>query len=232
MSQPENQVEEYCGFSDYDKVFLRVLIRNFESKRCAEIGSFIGNGSTQVFIEEKVELVCVDTWRGTVCDEWMTMAAKEVDVFSHFRNNVGDSLGKEVVAIMGESVRVAGFLPDGLFDLVFIDAGHDYRSALNDINAWLPKVKTNGILCGHDCEGRPGDFQEFIDGESSFRHIAKEYDAIVNPTPNPKTSHIHPGVILAVDEIFGGQAKLPIEKVPYTIDSGQKGYATIWWHRT
>jgi hypothetical protein len=35
-------------------------------------------------------------------------------------------------------------------DFVFIDAAHDYVSVQKDINAWLPKMKPNSILAGHD----------------------------------------------------------------------------------
>ena len=48
------------------------------------------------------------------------------------------------------STQAAGFYPDGHFDLVFIDAWHDYRDVRDDIDAWLPKVREGGILAGHD----------------------------------------------------------------------------------
>lgn len=34
--------------------------------------------------------------------------------------------------------------------MIFIDARRDYKSVLNDINLWLPKVKVGGTLSGHD----------------------------------------------------------------------------------
>lgn len=34
--------------------------------------------------------------------------------------------------------------------MIFIDARHDYKSVLNVINLWLPKVKVGGTLSGHD----------------------------------------------------------------------------------
>ena len=37
-----------------------------------------------------------------------------------------------------------------LFDLVFIDALHDYDSTLADIDAWWPRVRAGGVLAGHD----------------------------------------------------------------------------------
>lgn len=35
-------------------------------------------------------------------------------------------------------------------DLVFIDADHRYDHVVEDILAWYPKVKSGGIICGHD----------------------------------------------------------------------------------
>jgi hypothetical protein len=34
--------------------------------------------------------------------------------------------------------------------MVFIDAGHTYQEAKQDILSWMPKVTPGGILSGHD----------------------------------------------------------------------------------
>lgn len=40
--------------------------------------------------------------------------------------------------------------PDGYFDFVYIDACHLYESVIADMRSYLPKLKHDGLLCGHD----------------------------------------------------------------------------------
>ena|SRR3972149_4271881 len=48
------------------------------------------------------------------------------------------------------SLDAAKLFEDNSIDLIFIDADHGYESVCQDIKVWLPKVKSNGILMGHD----------------------------------------------------------------------------------
>ena len=58
------------------------------------------------------------------------------------------------------SSDVAEIVPDGYFDLVFIDADHRYEAVSQDIKTWLPKVRKGGWLSGHDHTKRtPGVVQ-------------------------------------------------------------------------
>jgi len=40
--------------------------------------------------------------------------------------------------------------PNKYFDFVYIDGDHSYESVNNDIKSWLPKIKSNGFIGGHD----------------------------------------------------------------------------------
>ena len=55
------------------------------------------------------------------------------------------------------SVEAAKLFEDGSQDFVFIDGAHDYKSVVEDIKAWYPKVRKGGILSGHDYyQGKSG----------------------------------------------------------------------------
>ena len=41
-------------------------------------------------------------------------------------------------------------VPNNELDYVYIDADHSFEAVLNDIKLWAPKVKTGGLIGGHD----------------------------------------------------------------------------------
>lgn len=95
---------------------------------------------------------CVDTWLGS--EEHYIGKYKDQDVingklYDVFLNNIIPV--KHVInPIRLSSIEAAKIYPDKSLDFVFIDASYDYDNVKADILAWLPKIKNNGILAGHD----------------------------------------------------------------------------------
>jgi hypothetical protein len=73
------------------------------------------------------------------------------------------------------SVLVGDLLPA---DLVFIDARHDYDSVLEDIRLWWPKVRTGGMLCGHDFNHKWPGVERAVADSFNLMHIGVTHDSV------------------------------------------------------
>ena len=52
--------------------------------------------------------------------------------------------------VKATSIKASRLFDEEYFDLVFLDAGHQYQSIFEDIKIWLPLIKNGGFLSGHD----------------------------------------------------------------------------------
>jgi hypothetical protein len=215
---------EFVAFSEFDRQALKALLREAGPavKNVAEVGSWLGNGSTRTIIEElrpPSVLYCVDHWRGNPNVRRHQELAELYDVFATFRANVSACGGGEIVRpMLMSSAEAAAVLREGAFDLVFIDADHSHEQTRRDIELWWPKVAPGGILCGHDCEGRPAEFGRELLWEN------REVDSL---EADGRFARVHPGPVLAVAERFGSAARLFADE-PIHLEDGTSGYSSIW----
>ena len=42
------------------------------------------------------------------------------------------------------------YVDDGSLDFVYIDGGHDFDNVMLDLILWSPKVRSGGVVSGHD----------------------------------------------------------------------------------
>jgi hypothetical protein len=78
-------------------------------------------------------------WTKAQQDEFKAQAISRTD-FARTRRKVHHCSSREA----------AGAIEPRSLDFVFLDAGHDYSSVVEDILIWWPKVKSGGLLTGHD----------------------------------------------------------------------------------
>lgn len=130
-----------------------------------EVGSWAGR-TALAMARAGACVFCVDHFRGSPGDVTCGLAGElgSDKLAATFFKNTRGLLFDSIFPLVGESLWWARVLPFEA-DLVFLDAAHDYASVAADIEAWLPKVRKGGILCGHDywppgsCpEGTPGYF--------------------------------------------------------------------------
>ena len=103
-----------------------------------EIGSWQGRSARALADHCPGIVFCVDTW-GNGGE-------------ANFDENLADLLGSKVFKVKMPSQRAAGVfaLAHFEFDLIFIDASHDYEDIKRDILAWRPLLRPGGLFCGHD----------------------------------------------------------------------------------
>lgn len=118
--------------------------------RAVEIGSWVGESAVALLdaIGSEGHLWCVDPWEGNQ-DDWTRELAMGVNLRRLFEQNIAP-FGGHVSALKAFSPEAAEHFDNDAFDFIFIDGGHSYEQVKADIEAWLPKLRPNGLMCGHD----------------------------------------------------------------------------------
>lgn len=118
---------------------------------CAEIGVAAGSNAVDMMSHNpKSKFVLVDPYK-----PYFSETGREQDPKFHWEKM--EELNHALINYRGRYVHVhnnskdaANFFEDGLFDFVYIDGDHSREAVREDIISWLPKVKTGGMLSGHD----------------------------------------------------------------------------------
>ena len=182
-----------------------------------EVGSWLGNGSTIIlgeFVKERDGMLyCVDTWAGSSVEKSQNIVQSH-DIYGTFEYNIkGRGLEKHVTPLKMTSSEASEIIKDNFFDFIFIDGDHTYEIVKQDILNFSKKLKSDGILCGHDCWGLMDDFESSIINENLFSGAFKN-------SQYPKG--IHAGVIKAVSEIFGSNDSLTVwSKIDLRKENGE-----------
>ena len=125
----------------------------------AEIGVKLGRYSEWLLDNWRgARLISIDPWLEDAPESYRDRANVAQDEQDHFHRETVERLarfGDRSVVWRTTSVEAAADVPDGSLDFAYIDARHDYASVLEDLAAWLPKVRPGGIIAGHD----------YVDGE-------------------------------------------------------------------
>lgn len=102
-----------------------------------------------IILKNDIKVFAVDTFEGTVNEGDAHKEAKEIDLKELFINNIKEhGLENNVTAIKSLTDDYAVEAP--IADMVFIDADHSEEAVTKDIINYTKKLKTNGILSGHD----------------------------------------------------------------------------------
>ena len=132
------------------------FVEQLECGKIVEVGSWKGKSTAYLAVEiinsgKKISIDTVDTWKGSPNEECHVNDpyVKTDGLYSLFLSNI-EKVSSVINPIRMASLDAAKLYDDNSIDIVFIDACHAYECVKEDIDAWYPKVKTGGVIAGHD----------------------------------------------------------------------------------
>jgi predicted O-methyltransferase YrrM len=127
----------------------RILNLN-RAKLGVEIGVFKGKFSKAI----------LDRWPGTLymVDPWRPLGDEYFDASNHKMHVTAYSDTMEIIKgyedrafmIRALSEQAVNLFADNSLDYVYIDGNHAYSWVKEDLELWWPKLKSGGIMAGHD----------------------------------------------------------------------------------
>ena len=133
-------------FSRYD---IYALCNHLGHKVGAEIGVRKGtNARAMCRAMEDLKIYCVDPWAGRRASSEILYEKAKQQLAPH-----------NAVFMKMTSMEAVLKIKDRSLDFVYIDARHTFDHATLDLINWVPNVKVNGIIAGHDYEAKCGVVQ-------------------------------------------------------------------------
>ncbi len=160
----EHLVRKCPGWFAEDEIKFLIDIAKSYSKiadNYVELGSFLGKSLNSLsigFENSKVKITCIDIWQDPSAPSIFKLTgdilfAMHFDQFLKWTYWFKDNLN----IIRWNSWKASEFFENQSIDIIFLDAAHDFENVFRDIVSWLPKLKKNGIIIGHDyVDSHPG----------------------------------------------------------------------------
>ena len=125
--------------------------------KIVEVGAYLGGSSYAwaMSCHHTVKVYCIDHWSGWALTEedfnesitppigWKPDLTCSKSLFEKYTNKC-----KNIIPIQAYSPYLDW--NKGFVDLVYIDDGHEYKNTKANIQFWMKKIKSAGILCGDD----------------------------------------------------------------------------------
>lgn len=142
LSQPSPIYVSMGRFKDIPRTFAELGFT-----KGAEIGVYEGAYSKNLLQRiPNLHLIGVDLWESYPGYKDF----EKNDIVDAYNRAVKNVEGYDCELIKGWSDEVVKTIPDNSLDFVFIDGNHNYEWCVWDIANWSKKVRSGGIIYGHD----------------------------------------------------------------------------------
>lgn len=149
------------------------LCREIGVRRGAEVGVWKGAYSEE-FCKAipGVQWTCVDPWA-----PYADYREKKNDA-TLIANAYAEAMERlapyDCAFLRASSVEAAESIPDGSLDVVYVDANHEAPFVLEDLKVWTKKLRSGGILAGHDYRVPPAS-KPFIQVKAAVDQYVSEH---------------------------------------------------------
>jgi hypothetical protein len=156
MQHIHNNIPGWFNFIDFYNYIIDNIPNDF---LFVEVGVWQGK-SLSYFVVESInrnkfgKTYAVDHWLGSMEHQkgsWAYDSVLDTEdaLYSSYLQHT-NQIQQHITNLRKTSLEAASLFKDQSIDAIFIDASHDYDNVCQDINCWFPKIKTGGIISGHD----------------------------------------------------------------------------------
>lgn len=155
---------------------LPLFFKELEFKTGAEIGVYKGQ-FTEKFCEQGIKMYAIDNW-AVYQYEGKTYHTQERQDILFEKTKKRLSRYKDCVVIRKNSVDAAIDFERGSLDFVYLDSDHAFRGIADDIFEWYGRVRSGGIVSGHDY-AYTGTNSKDANAYRTFCHVGPVVDAFI-----------------------------------------------------
>lgn len=192
-----------------EAAFLDIISLKFKNKplKILEIGTWFGEGSTTRIIQKAPFgscLILVDMWREYISSkdllvgpaEYINMNKAMQEAYFSSMDRVKQAYSTRpdlnVSILRGASADILPLFAEKSFDFIYIDGSHYYKDVFHDLMHAKRIIKPDGLICGDDLDLEP---------TPKLLELAKK-NLDLDFIHGEDGDFFHPGVMLAVHEIF------------------------------
>jgi predicted O-methyltransferase YrrM len=151
------------GWFNMEEQYLELLNATPDGGTFVELGCYKGKSTSFIGVEihkrkRDINFFAIDSFQGaTNSTDINEIKAYEgiSEIEESYTYNVAP-IGNKIKTIVSLTDEAAKYFNDEEIDVIFLDAGHSREAVKADIEAWLPKMKPNGIMAGHDYKAWQG----------------------------------------------------------------------------
>jgi predicted O-methyltransferase YrrM len=145
------------GWFNMEQQYLELLDATPEGGTFVELGCYKGKSTSFIGVEihkrkRDINFFAIDSFQGaTNSTDANEIKAYEgiSEIEESYTYNVS-LIGNKIKTIVSLTDEASQYFDDNSVDVLFVDAGHSKEAVMKDIDCWLPKMKPNAIMAGHD----------------------------------------------------------------------------------